>query len=476
MREETIDLKDYQERFNVLRNNGDYKGALALCDEVMNYGLAQDDIEAKKMAMLHSGVCFYYMGDLTSSLEAMERYKVFLDISSTDKDKLNYSNLLFVLYNATKNKEEAIRCLDETISLATKLNQLNMLSNAHSNYCHLLNEGGDANQALEHGIKAVEAANSFQEVATHELIIIRAELNLTMTYILLKRFEVAKNKIDRLENYPSLKKNNREMASVHDLKGYYYEGLGDFGMASSSFEMAYDLICQIGDIYFSKDIMESRIRVSESMSDFDKCYKLQKEHIQILETIRKEEADKIAKTLEVKHRIEEAKSYIYKDDLTLAYNRRYLYHYLNSQDKSDLIGCAIFDIDYFKQINDLHGHIVGDEVLKDLAKMLHKTLRKEDILIRYGGDEFIILFNELSCYKTLETMERIRKEVDERLWQISGLSIKMTISVGVTDNKLHQPKDVNQLIRYADAALYKAKELGRNRVEGAYEVVAGCMN
>jgi len=108
--------------------------------------------------------------------------------------------------------------------------------------------------------------------------------------------------------------------------------------------------------------------------------------------------------------------------------------------------------------------------------MLHKTLRKEDILIRYGGDEFIILFNELSCYKTLETMDRIRKEVDERLWQISGLSIKMTISVGVTDNKLHQPKDVNQLIRYADAALYKAKELGRNRVEGAYEVVAGCMN
>jgi diguanylate cyclase (GGDEF)-like protein len=119
------------------------------------------------------------------------------------------------------------------------------------------------------------------------------------------------------------------------------------------------------------------------------------------------------------------------------------------------------DIDHFKNYNDSHGHQEGDRLLGKLAGILLEEVRKADYVFRYGGEEFLIILPETSLERACETAERLRKAVEA---ETGG----MTISLGVASlTESLQKKD--QLIDAADKALYRAKENGRNRVEGSRE-------
>jgi len=124
------------------------------------------------------------------------------------------------------------------------------------------------------------------------------------------------------------------------------------------------------------------------------------------------------------------------------------------------LSLIIFDIDHFKRINDTYGHKVGDEVLKELAKVIKKSVRKTDFVARWGGEEFVILALETDLEGAFKLAEKIRKTVEEHEFP----TVKnVTVSLGVAQYiDGESPEDF--IIR-ADMALYKAKEGGRNRVE-----------
>ncbi|GAK23170.1 sensory box/GGDEF family protein [Vibrio sp. JCM 19052] len=115
---------------------------------------------------------------------------------------------------------------------------------------------------------------------------------------------------------------------------------------------------------------------------------------------------------------------------------------------------AIIDIDHFKQINDKHGHDVGDEVIKDLGNLMKAQCRETDIVARVGGEEFAIIMPETSTRNAFEAIYRLKEIIQSK----SVLGI--TISGGITTIN----RSVEQSYRRADKALYRAKTLGRNRV------------
>ncbi|POQ98400.1 hypothetical protein AU468_13680 [Alkalispirochaeta sphaeroplastigenens] len=122
------------------------------------------------------------------------------------------------------------------------------------------------------------------------------------------------------------------------------------------------------------------------------------------------------------------------------------------------------DIDHFKRLNDTYGHLAGDEVLYQFSRILEKSVRTEDVVSRYGGEEFLALLVECPPRDTLAVAERIRRAAEERVFSFRGEDIRMTVSVGVTYSYcagLEEPADV---IARADFALYEAKERGRNQV------------
>ncbi len=158
------------------------------------------------------------------------------------------------------------------------------------------------------------------------------------------------------------------------------------------------------------------------------------------------------------------------DGLTGVHNKRFFMEFLDRE----IARCArysrplslfIFDIDHFKKINDEHGHLTGDHVLRELARRLANRIRREELLARYGGEEFAAVLPETSLAGALEFGEQIRMLVAKDPFEFEGDRLPVTISVGVatTDG---QTIDVPTFVKAADENLYKAKRGGRNLVVG----------
>lgn len=123
---------------------------------------------------------------------------------------------------------------------------------------------------------------------------------------------------------------------------------------------------------------------------------------------------------------------------------------------------AMLDIDNFKEINDSYGHLVGDELLKEISYIIRRSLREGDVAIRYGGEEFFVLLPKTDSKGAKIPLERLRKRVEEETFTDSG--IKVTISIGVSVHPDDELANVEELIKFADAALYEAKKRGKNMV------------
>jgi len=124
-----------------------------------------------------------------------------------------------------------------------------------------------------------------------------------------------------------------------------------------------------------------------------------------------------------------------------------------------------FDIDFFKRINDTHGHLAGDEVLREVGRRISNVTAVHDVFARYGGEEFAILMSDTTDDVAVEIAERCRMEIANQPFPTSVGPLPVTISAGVADvRSLTNAENPDQLIQAADMKLYEAKHGGRNRV------------
>ncbi|WP_254281703.1 GGDEF domain-containing protein [Exiguobacterium aurantiacum] len=156
------------------------------------------------------------------------------------------------------------------------------------------------------------------------------------------------------------------------------------------------------------------------------------------------------------------------DSLTLLANARAFYEY-GIQQISDgsmyPISVAMLDIDFFKKINDTHGHQVGDSVLQEFGRRIRQVLRTDDFAARYGGEEFILLLNHCDVDQAVDIAERIRQKIEDKPFRVDGVDIPVTASIGVDTIQAFGDKRLDDTIRNADRALYVGgKYAGRNRV------------
>ena len=157
----------------------------------------------------------------------------------------------------------------------------------------------------------------------------------------------------------------------------------------------------------------------------------------------------------------------HKDQLTNLWNNRYLYLKLKDEinkmkhNKSSALTIAILDIDGFKDVNDKYGHLEGDKILVDLGKVLKENVRKTDSVIRWAGDEFVIILSDTDKVVAIEIMERVKHEVDQY-----NFKYRITVSCGIACIKNYT--EISNLMEMADHALYKAKKTKNTIV--SYEI------
>jgi diguanylate cyclase (GGDEF)-like protein len=179
--------------------------------------------------------------------------------------------------------------------------------------------------------------------------------------------------------------------------------------------------------------------------------------------------NEVSAIIEAKYTLELLHNQSIKDPLTNLFNRRHLENILpmliaTAQRRNEKIAFLMIDMDYFKKVNDSYGHKAGDTVLKTLAEILINNTRKSDIVIRYGGEEFLIILQNLKSKEdALNIAEKIRKNIENTKIQLDDTTIQKTISIGISIYPEHC-KQGWECVKYADIALYKAKDNGRNQV------------
>ena len=164
-----------------------------------------------------------------------------------------------------------------------------------------------------------------------------------------------------------------------------------------------------------------------------------------------------------------------RDSLTGAYNKNFLMNHLNTEVSFALrhgtpLSVIMFDVDHFKPVNDNHGHLAGDAILKRLSEIAMATLRTDDIFARYGGEEFTIVSRGIDMERAAIIAERLRQIVANTNFVFDGRHIPITISLGVAALPDVPARDTDELLSMADKALYLSKNMGRNRVSTAASV------
>jgi len=171
------------------------------------------------------------------------------------------------------------------------------------------------------------------------------------------------------------------------------------------------------------------------------------------------------------------------DELTGLYNRKYLHHRLEAEISrakryGTSLSCLLLDIDYFKIVNDMYGYDWGDILLKKIAQMLSALVRKEDVLTRYGDEEFIIILPETTEQQAMIFAERFRKDIEKMEFIPANEEERhpITISGGIASFPCMEEVDenANTLIRYAEHALYNAKQSGKNKIVEFSKMNLGC--
>jgi diguanylate cyclase (GGDEF)-like protein len=171
------------------------------------------------------------------------------------------------------------------------------------------------------------------------------------------------------------------------------------------------------------------------------------------------------------------------DALTGVHNRRYFEQRLREEvdralRKGSPLSCLLVDLDHFKSVNDRHGHLIGDVVLREVAEQIKDQLRLSDAMARYGGEEFAVLLVQTNAFTARAIAERIRERMANQLFKLpDGTGLSVTISIGVaTLMEELRGADVDararDLVGRADSALYTAKHSGRNRVVAAQRPTA----
>ena len=188
------------------------------------------------------------------------------------------------------------------------------------------------------------------------------------------------------------------------------------------------------------------------------------------EEIPKKNRELFIENLELRFEIEELKKVSFIDAATEIHNKKYLQirlgeEFARARRYGFSLSSIFIDLDDFKSINDAYGHIVGDRLLKEVASVLKGLCRSEDVLVRFGGEEFVILMSDTGGLEAVTLAERIRKKIEDHLFFCGDIEISVSISLGVStlnDGDFEYVSDPEELICMADKAMYTVKQNGKN--------------
>lgn len=439
-------------------------------------------------------------GALSDYSEAARHIMEALDLCETvDKPEIRLMclNNMGLVKEQCGEIEEALAAFDESIQIGLAINDIYSTANTYCSKINLLREAGRLQEALAAGLQVLPMAQELKNPHREALVL----TNLGMTYSDLGDWKSAEETLLRAQELAEASRYGQAISTIFFALGSCYLRQNDLVKARIHLERALSEATERGEKQPITAILLRLVELYEKEGDYatalyyhrvyhntytalkledaQKLLVAQKARLavrkaeQIAEDKRRENEElnsligqKAAALREVEAQASLLLRQANTDALTGLYNRRYLYDYLpNALQKSSDYGVSltlvIADIDDFKQINDRLSHQVGDEVLKAIAHLLQSSCRSQDTVIRYGGEEFIIVLPETTLPEAQHICERMREAVAFFAWQTIHPALTVTTSIGAVTAT---SPGWETILTQADANLYQAKHDGKNRV------------
>lgn len=461
------DLVSLQRNVLKLRVEGKYEETIDACFHLLEVGLKTNDHKSILTAHINNAASFYCIGAIEEAFHSIDAYIEYCADHGDEADKLNGYNVLFLLHEYNKDYERAKETLQHAIELGEKLKRYNIASNAYSNYSSILATEKKFEEALTMAEKGLAMAKLHEPQTP--ILEFRVTLNIANALIGLEQLETAENLVNEMVNDPLLDSFIREKTQVHDLHGRFLMKKEMYPEALQAYDIAKKLAESYNDRNLLKGILEKRCNLCELMGDVQRGYKVQQEYIDLLSDLRQHEVAMAAVKIGVKHRITTIERRANTDFLTGLYNRSYMQtmtdKWLTEAVRTgESIVCIAFDLDNLKSLNDTYGHLFGDEVIKKIGQACANQIRSDDLIGRFGGDEFAIILRGLSLEEGRQKAESLLDTVRSIKIEKDGIYISLTVSAGVADNENGTIHTFNKLFHQADVALYQAKNEGKNRI------------
>ncbi|WP_301107925.1 GGDEF domain-containing protein [Sporosarcina sp.] len=449
------------------RSEGHYDKVTEAAAELLEKGILLSDAEAILSAHYISALANYYVGNFEKVLFHIEAHHESCLSFGTKSDWMRSFYLQYFVSTFASDYEHGRKLIEDVLSIALEIEDFIYVGIAYSNLSYALNKLGKFPEAMKAAQQAVKFANLYS--GDRLILSVRAHLHLIQSSLNLERCDVALTSINCLNQLSELDDFPREKAFLTILKGRLHELLEHPTEAFRFYTLAKEKEELLHDYVFLKEIQQKRIALAEKLCSFDELALIQKEYIDLLHEV--ENQNWIKASLELKLRLQNSaiKTNEHIDFLTGVYNRKYLEEttdkwLADSVITKDSIVCIAFDLDNLKVINDAHGHLAGDEAIKLVAKICSSEIRKDDLLGRFGGDEFVLVMKSI----TLENAKKKALEIAKKVKALSlghpDISDQITISIGLADNHMRDVKSFKDLFHLADLALYRAKRNGKNQL------------
>ena len=454
-------------KINGARNEGRYDLVIKHAENLLKSGLSSSNNNAVLSAHYICAISHYYTGDFEKILFHIEEHHTQCVLHGNRPDCMRSYYLQYFVSSFALDYDRGQKLLEDMLSIAIENEDYSYVSMAYNKLSLLHNKTEQYDQALEFAQLAV----SFAEMkdVNREILLIRAHLHLIESAINLQNAPLAMTSLDYLRQLPTMNHHPREIAFLEILKGRFYDLIGEPEKAFHFYTMAKQREEKLKDYSLLKDIQQKRIVLAENLCSFDELAIIQKEYIDLLHEIEDSQLVKAALELQIRLQGASSKTSENKDYLTGIYNRKYLEETTNlwlteAKTTNKSVVCIVFDIDNLKTINDTYGHLIGDEAIKFVAHTSINEIRKEDVLARFGGDEFVLVMQDISLANAKRKATLLAGKIESLSSTSDVIPIPITISIGLSDNKMRSMNAFNDLFHLADLALYKAKKNGKNQV------------
>ena len=464
---ETTDLISLQNIVSKLREEGKYKETIEVSFRLFEFGYSVKDYKSILVALINRAAAYYCMGEIQDAFTSIDTYLDYCIDYGDEADRLNGYNILFLIHEKNNDYEKAKATLTKTINLGKKLQHYNMVSNAYSNYSHLCSAEEDYEGALTYASKGLEMAELHEP--RMPILEFRVKLNVANAYIGLGKLDCAEELIEEMRHDTLLDSFIREKTQVSDLYGRFLMKVERYQEAYDSFTKAKELAESFNDQNLLKGLLEKRCTACERMGNVELGFLAQQDYINLLHSLHEQEVTKTAMRLEMKHDLAAIERRANRDYLTGLYNRSYMEAATDEMlEKAALTGeqvsCIALDLDNLKLMNDTFGHMFGDEVLKQLANVCSGKIRSDDLMGRFGGDEFVIILKGVSLEQAEIKAEQLVEAIRRLKIEKNGHTISVSASLGIADNGNGKITTFKDLFHEADMALYKAKRNGKDQI------------